>query len=99
MPVDKFGRDSSKDTKTVSSGVSVKYINDNFLRKHGDTMTGSLTIQDTAGVSTILNNRKGISVSGGNIAVGTSAGGPEIDIRQSGEVYTSGLRIRNSDNE
>ncbi len=139
MSVDKFGRDTSVGT-TTTSGVSVRYINDNFLRKDGtipatgplnmdnnrisnvvdpideqdvttknyvdenmvsklgDTITGPLKVQDSAGSSTILNDRLGLSVIGGNVAIGIAAGGPEIDIKQAGEVYGSGLRIRDSSN-
>ena len=41
MPVDKFGRMS--DTKTTDSGVSLTYINNNYVRSDGGTpLTGSL---------------------------------------------------------
>ena len=44
MPVDKFGRMS--DTKTTDSGVSLTYINNNYVRSDGGTpLTGSLDIK------------------------------------------------------
>ncbi len=75
------------------------YVDENMVSKFGDTITGPLTIRDSAGSqTTILNDRLGLSVMGGNIGIGTAAGGPELDIKQSGEVFGSGLRIRDSDN-
>ena len=35
MPVDKFGKMS--DTKTRDTGVSLTYINNNYIRRDGDT--------------------------------------------------------------
>ena len=44
MPVDKFGRMS--DTKTKDTGVSLTYINNNYVRSDGDTpLTGSLDMR------------------------------------------------------
>ena len=44
MPVDKFGRMSVNDT-SESSGVSLTYINNNFLRRDGtNTATGSINM-------------------------------------------------------
>ena len=44
MPVDKFGRMS--DTKTMDSGVSLTYINNNYVRSDGGTpLTGSLDMK------------------------------------------------------
>ena len=44
MPVDKFGRMS--DTKTKDTGVSLTYINDNYVRSDGKTpLTGSLDMR------------------------------------------------------
>ena len=44
MPVDKFGRMS--DTKTKDSGVSLTYINNNYVRNDGGTpLTGSLDMK------------------------------------------------------
>ena len=44
MPVDKFGRIS--DTKTTDSGVSLTYINNNYVRSDGGTpLTGSLDMK------------------------------------------------------
>ena len=44
MPVDKFGRMS--DTKTTDSGVSLTYINNNYVRSDGGTpLTGSLDMK------------------------------------------------------
>ena len=44
MPVDKFGRMS--DTKTKDSGVSLTYINNNYVRSDGGTpLTGSLDMK------------------------------------------------------
>ena len=44
MPVDKFGRMS--DTKTKDSGVSLTYINNNYVRSDGGTpLTGSLDMR------------------------------------------------------
>ena len=44
MPVDKFGRMS--DTKTKDTGVSLTYINDNYVRSDGGTpLTGSLDMK------------------------------------------------------
>ena len=41
MPVDKFGRMS--DTKTKDTGVSLTYINNNYIRSHGlSEITGNL---------------------------------------------------------
>ena len=45
MPVDKFGRMS--DTKTKDTGVSLTYINNNYIRSDGgNPVTGSI---DTGG--------------------------------------------------
>ena len=45
MPVDKFGR-MSEDTKTTDSGVSLTYINNNYVRSDGGTpLTGSLDMK------------------------------------------------------
>ena len=44
MPVDKFGRMS--DTKTKDTGVSLTYINNNYVRSDGGTpLTGSLDMK------------------------------------------------------
>ena len=44
MPVDKFGRMS--DTKTKDTGVSLTYINNNYVRSDGDTpLSGSLDMR------------------------------------------------------
>ena len=44
MPVDKFGRMS--DTKTKDTGVSLTYINNNYVRSDGNTpLTGSLDMR------------------------------------------------------
>ena len=44
MPVDKFGRMS--DTKTTDTGVSLTYINNNYVRSDGGTpLTGSLDMK------------------------------------------------------
>ena len=44
MPVDKFGRMS--DTKTKDTGVSLTYINNNYVRSDGETpLTGSLDMR------------------------------------------------------
>ena len=44
MPVDKFGRMS--DTKTKDTGVSLTYINNNYVRSDGGTpLTGSLDMR------------------------------------------------------
>ena len=41
MPVDKFGRMS--DTKTKDTGVSLTYINNNYIRSDGTTpVSGSI---------------------------------------------------------
>ena len=43
MPVDKFGRMS--DTKTRDTGVSLTYINNNYIRRDGDTpVSGSINM-------------------------------------------------------
>ena len=43
MPVDKFGRMS--DTKTKDTGVSLTYINNNYIRSDGTTpVSGSINI-------------------------------------------------------
>ena len=45
MPVDKFGRMS--DLKTKDTGVSLTYINNNYVRSDGETpLTGSLDMRD-----------------------------------------------------
>ena len=44
MPVDKFGRMS--DTKTRDTGVSLTYINYNYVRSDGSTpVTGSIDMK------------------------------------------------------
>ena len=44
MPVDKFGRMS--DTKTKDTGVSLTYINNNYIRSDGGTpVTGSIDMR------------------------------------------------------
>ena len=44
MPVDKFGRMS--DTKTRDTGVSLTYINNNYVRSNGSTpVTGSIDMK------------------------------------------------------
>ena len=44
MPVDKFGRMS--DTKTKDTGVSLTYINNNYIRSDGNTpVTGSIDMR------------------------------------------------------
>ena len=43
MPVDKFGRMS--DARIITDGVSLTYINNNFIRRSGtNTVTGSLNM-------------------------------------------------------
>ena len=45
MPVDKFGRMS--DTKTKDTGVSLTYINNNYIRSDGgNPVTGSIDMRD-----------------------------------------------------
>ena len=51
MPVDKFGRDPSQEDR-VETGVSVRYINNNFLRKDG---AGSATGPMDMGKNRITN--------------------------------------------
>ena len=44
MPVDKFGRMS--DAKTRDTGVSLTYINNNYVRSHGSTpVSGSIDMR------------------------------------------------------
>ena len=44
MPVDKFGRMS--DTKTKDTGVSLTYINNNYIRRDGgNPVTGSIDMR------------------------------------------------------
>ena len=44
MPVDKFGRMS--DTKTRDTGVSLTYINNNYIRRDGTTpVPGSIDMR------------------------------------------------------
>ena len=44
MPVDKFGRMS--DTKTKDTGVSLTYINNNYIRSDGGTpVSGSIDMR------------------------------------------------------
>ena len=44
MPVDKFGRMS--DAKTRDTGVSLTYINDNYIRSDGSTpVSGSIDMK------------------------------------------------------
>ena len=44
MPVDKFGRMS--DTKTKDTGVSLTYVNNNYVRSDGSTpVTGSIDMR------------------------------------------------------
>ena len=44
MPVDKFGRMS--DTKTKDTGVSLTYINNNYMRSDSTTpVTGSINMK------------------------------------------------------
>ena len=44
MPVDKFGRMS--DTKTKDTGVSLTYINNNYIRSDGTTpVSGSINMR------------------------------------------------------
>ena len=44
MPLDKFGRMS--DTKTKDTGVSLTYINNNYVRSDGETpLSGSLDMR------------------------------------------------------
>ena len=44
MPVDKFGRMS--DTKTKDTGVSLTYINNNYIRSDGNTpVSGSIDMR------------------------------------------------------
>ena len=79
MPVDKFGRMS--DTKTTDSGISLTYINNNYVRSDGGTpLTGSLDMkgntiynvaepvnsQDVA-TKIYVDNTKGSGVIGGRI--------------------------------
>ena len=45
MPVDKFGRMS--DAKTRDTGVSLTYINNNYIRSNGGTpISGSIDMKD-----------------------------------------------------
>ena len=56
MPVDKFGRMS--DTKTKDTGVSLTYINNNYVRSDGSNpVTGSIDMKGNTLLSflTIVN--------------------------------------------
>ena len=45
MPVDKFGRMS--DAKIIDTGVSLTYINNNYIRRNGgNPITGSINMND-----------------------------------------------------
>ena len=61
-------------------------------------MTGPLIIEDDriAIPATITADLRGFSVTKGNVAVGRMGGGPELDILQSGILFGSGIRVRNS---
>ena len=77
--------------------------------RSGGTMTGILTVDttDDPGRDAIVAitdrarielEHRGIGIINGNLGVGTSAGGPEIDIRQADPLPRGGIRVRNTPN-
>ena len=63
MPVDKFGRMS--DTKTRDTGVSLTYINNNYIRSDGNTpISGSIDMKGNTlyNVSDPVNPQDGTTV-------------------------------------
>ena len=93
MPVDKFGRMS--DTKTKDTGVSLTYINNNYIRSDGGTpVSGSLNmngntlfnlpnpenLQDAA-TKTYVDNLMAENVGEGNISGGGSPFFKENDFK------------------
>ena len=74
-----------------------------------DTMTGILNVNTAADpgrdaivaitdTAIIKLENRGIGITKGNLAVGTSAGGPEIDILQASTLPEGGVRLRNVTN-
>ena len=54
MPVDKFGRDNSIQSN-ISSGVSVRYVNNNFLRRDGTNNAVGPLNMDSNRISNVVN--------------------------------------------
>ena len=93
MPVDKFGRMS--DTKTKDTGVSLTYINNNYVRSDGGTpLTGSLdmrgntiyNIADPVNPQDVATKEYADKVGGGDTAIyktryGTYGSKGNIDMR------------------
>ena len=72
--------------------------------KAGDTMTGPLNINPPGrlalmvitDVATVVLKNREMSVQFGNLAVGTTASGPGLDIRKTSNMPGGGIRIKNS---
>ena len=93
MPVDKFGRMS--DTKTRDTGVSLTYINNNYVRSDGSTpVTGSIdmkgntltNVSDTVNPQDVATKKYADKVGGGETAIiktryGTYGAIGNIDMR------------------
>ena len=73
MPVDVFGRtDANNSTRVISGGVTLSQVNNTFLRKEGDTMTGDLYLNVGTDLSRTLGcddlrGTKGFNILLGNI--------------------------------
>ena len=93
MPVDKFGRMS--DAKTKDTGVSLTYINNNYIRRDGDTpVSGSINmngntlynVSDPVNPQDVATKKYADKVGGGDTAIvktryGTYGSKGNIDMR------------------
>ena len=93
MPVDKFGRMS--DTKTKDTGVSLTYINNNYIRSDGSNpVTGSIdmrgntlyNVSDPVNPQDVATKEYADKVGGGDTAIyktryGTYGSKGNIDMR------------------
>ena len=69
------------------------YTDGSFVKKTGDTMTGDLLL--SSGLANIELNSLGVQVENGNVAIGRSTGGPDLDILQQAPQPGGGIRHRN----
>jgi len=107
-----MGNNSIKNIPTIpvaaTDAVNSDYVTSNAVQKSGDTMTGVLTVDTsiltgrdaivalTESATTTIESR-GVSIVDGNLSIGRSPGGPDIEVQQvTDAAYSSGMRIVNT---
>lgn len=96
-----FGPPSDSVTSSAADAATTDYVDQqDALRvlKAGNTMTRNLVVDPGTGPSDTTVSGLGVAISEGNLAIGVTGGGPEIDLLQSADIPGRGVRHRNGTN-